>query len=97
MTQVLTLIMFVAVHEDGHYLGYWHGPIGRELSESPVIRLDSEGQFSLVGSSLADTLLTDIYDDEERFDERDAGFKELELTPSIEEIPDHNLPAAMHH
>jgi hypothetical protein len=97
MKQVMALITFVAVHEDGNYLGYWQGPARRLLDHSPIVRLDNEGQFALVGTSLAGALLTEFYDDEERFDELDGWFKTLGLTVSMDDVTDANSPRELHH
>jgi hypothetical protein len=97
MKQVMAFIAFVAVHEDGSYLGYWLGPDRRSLDDSPIVRLDNEGQFALVGRSLAGALLTEFYDDEERFDELDGWFKTLGLTASMDGVTDANSPRELHH
>ncbi|MCO4747059.1 MAG: hypothetical protein KC912_19845 [Proteobacteria bacterium] len=96
MREVMTHITFVATHEDGRYLGYWHGLAGRELHDSPVVLLDSEGQFSLVGQSLCGALLTEFYDDEERFEALDAWFAEAGLDASMEPARDEDPPGAVH-
>ena len=51
-------ISFVAAYEDGEYYGYWRGPEGRPVAESPTVLLDNEGQFQLcAGRTLAEALL----------------------------------------
>lgn len=55
---VCGLISFVAAYEDGEYYGYWRGPEGRPVAKSPIVLLDSEGQFELcAGRTLAEALL----------------------------------------
>lgn len=69
IAEVCGLIAFIAAHEDGEYFGYWRGPGNRAVADSPLVRLDNEGQFSFCGgSSFAEALLAQA-GDEEQFDE----------------------------
>ncbi len=42
---------FVGKRENGELLGYWLGPENHGASDSPIVELDTEGQFHLVGRS----------------------------------------------
>jgi hypothetical protein len=69
INEVCGLIAFIAAHEDGEYFGYWRGLGKRAVADSPLVRLDNEGQFSFCGgSSFAEAVLSQAVDDEE-FDE----------------------------
>ncbi len=50
-------IAFVGKREDGELVGYWLGPENRSPSDSPIVELDTEGQFHLQGRNLAEYLL----------------------------------------
>jgi len=50
-------IAFVGKRDHGELFGYWLGPENRSPSDSPIVELDTEGQFSLLGRNLADYLL----------------------------------------
>jgi hypothetical protein len=56
-------IAFFGHHEDGDLFGYWLGDAPRSVAESPVIRLDTEGQFSLVGTTASEAVLSQSSDD----------------------------------
>lgn len=65
---VVENISFVAATEDAEYLGYWRGLTGRSISESPIVRLDNEGQFNLCcGRSLADAILSQFAFEDDEF------------------------------
>ncbi len=56
--EVCRLSAFVAACEDGEYLGYWRGPADRSVAESPLVALDSEGQFRIsAGRTFAEAVL----------------------------------------
>ncbi len=66
IAEVCGLIAFVAAHEDGEYFGYWRGPSRRPIADSPLVRLDNEGQFYLCGgSTFAEAVLGQTYGDEQ--------------------------------
>lgn len=46
------------------YLGLWRGPTERSLDEAPVVRLDSEGQYSIVAATVPDYLAIAMPEDE---------------------------------
>jgi hypothetical protein len=50
-------IAFVGKREDGELVGYWLGPENRAASASPIVELDTEGQFHIRGRNLAEYLL----------------------------------------
>jgi hypothetical protein len=68
IAEVCRLIAFVAAHEDGEYYGYWRGYGQRPVTESPLVRLDNEGQFCLMsGRTFAEAILA------QKFEQADFG------------------------
>jgi hypothetical protein len=69
--EVCGLIAFIAANEDDSiYFGYWRGPRKRSIAKSPVVCLDSEGQFRLLaGSRFAEAILVATTFDPEQFAE----------------------------
>jgi hypothetical protein len=66
INEVCGLIAFVAAHEDDEYFGYWRGPGKRAVADSPLVRLDNEGQFNFCGgSTFAEAVLSQAVDDEQ--------------------------------
>ena len=67
---------FVAHDDDGNVIGYWFGPENLAIVEAPLLKLDTEGQFSLLeGATLSEALLGDhVFDDAERFAELKEEF-----------------------
>jgi hypothetical protein len=61
--RVFDEIAWVAKHEDGDLYSYWLGEERGEIAASPVVKLDTEGQFGLIGSSIAASFLSRTYDD----------------------------------
>src|SRR5689334_2845197 len=46
------------------YLGLWRGPSDRALTEAPVVRLDSEGQYSIVAATVPEYIAIAVPEDE---------------------------------
>ena len=69
INDVLALITMVAESEDGDMIGYWHGPEGTPIGNAPIVKLDTEGMFSLMqGRNLSEAMLgNDTFDDAECF------------------------------
>ncbi len=70
--------------EDGDLFGYWLGVPPRTVAESPVVRLDTEGQFALVGTTASEAVLNQSSDDpdfplERQFKTVRASFEALEI------------------
>jgi len=62
---VCEYISFVVATEDAEYIGYWRGPNNRSLSQSPIVRLDNEGQFrTCAGRNIVEALLSELYNGE---------------------------------
>jgi len=57
-------IAFVGKREDGELVGYWLGPENRAASDSPIVELDTEGQFQLLGRNLAEYLLASAFSED---------------------------------
>ena len=77
MTETNKLIAWFGRDAEG-YLGLWRGPNNRSLTEAPVVRLDTEGQYSIVAATVPEYLAIAMPEDEFA-DTRDtltkAGFK----------------------
>jgi hypothetical protein len=69
INQVMSMITFVAKSEDGDMIGYWHGPEQTSISEAPIVKLDTEGQFDLMqGRNLSEAMLGNYtFGDDARF------------------------------
>src|SRR5688572_26691281 len=63
MTETSRLIAWFGRDAEG-YLGLWRGPNGRALTEAPVVRLDSEGQYSIVAATVPEYLAIAMPEDE---------------------------------
>lgn len=50
-------IAFIGQDDGGALLGYWLGEGHRLVEASPVVELDTEGQFRLLGTELSEALL----------------------------------------
>jgi hypothetical protein len=46
------------------YIGLWQGPSNQPLLESPIVRLDTEGQYEIVATTIADYLLISAAEDD---------------------------------
>ena len=68
------------------FVGLWRGPDGTPLTEAPVVRLDTEGQYELVAATVGDYIAVSV--DEEDFDEaRDALLGQgFQVAPSVDAI-----------
>lgn len=51
------LVAWVAIHGCGDFLGYWRGHTGRPVADSPIVLLNSEGQYQLFAGGFAAALL----------------------------------------
>ncbi len=85
MTETNAMITFVLVHEDGAWLGYWHGPRGTPLDRAAVVCLDNEGQYSIRAGCVAGALLETVWDEDRAVLSRalrDLGIRPLD-TPKV--------------
>jgi hypothetical protein len=58
---VFAFIVFVGEARSGNAYGYWFGPDDRSIEKAPIVRYDTEGQFSIRrGRILAEALLADL-------------------------------------
>lgn len=53
------------------FVGLWRGPSNTPREQAPIVRLDSEGQYSLVATNIGDYLA--ISTDEDDFDDNRAA------------------------
>jgi hypothetical protein len=79
------------------FVGLWRGPKNTALSDAPIVRLDSEGQYSLVARSIGDYLAISA-DHDDFADVRRrlvaAGFTVRESPDAIWEAVDPDESAA---
>jgi len=68
---VNSYIVYVAQDDEHNIYGYWISPEGYTLAEAPIVRFDTEGQYSLLsGRNLTEALLGAVKeDDDELFTE----------------------------
>jgi hypothetical protein len=65
MTEINTMISFVAITEEDEYIGYWRGQSRAPLSQSPLVVLDNEGEYRLLEvRTLAEAIDEFVYDDD---------------------------------
>jgi len=87
------MITFVGAEEDENYFGYWRGPKNRPIVESPLVRFDNEGQFSLLASStFAEAILVDQTYDDEQFTELRDWYVSLGITIKWKKPGDAKYP-----
>lgn len=102
IAEVCNLVAFVAATEDDEFLGYWRGPEMSPVAGAPVVVLDNEGQFRILGPSFAEAILSQTYG-EESFAELRDSLRSLGIevrAASIDEIPTPAAepdPADLHH
>lgn len=67
--QVFAMSTMVAQDYNGNLLGYWHGPQQHPLLHAPLVRYDTEGQFSyMVGLGLVEAAAADrVFEDDDQF------------------------------
>lgn len=79
------------------FVGLWRGPDDLRLEYAPVVRLDTEGQYSIVARTIGDYVAISV--DEDDFDDArvalvEAGFEvsksAADIWASIEDIEDPN-------
>jgi len=96
MTQTNRLIAWFGRDMEG-FVGLWRGPENLPLESAPVVRLDTEGQYSLVARTIGDYVAISV--DEDDFDDArealvDAGFEVSEsaedIWASLEDLEDPN-------
>jgi hypothetical protein len=82
MDEVCAQISFFVEDDESNLYGYWHGPERTALAAAPIVKLDSEGQFSLLqGRGLIEALIGDrVSFDEDAFAEHAQGFEGLGFT-----------------
>ena len=91
--EVCSHIAFIAEQEDLEYLGYWRGVDERPVAQSPLVCLDSEGQFRLsLGRTFAEALLARTWG-EEQFDELRRWLHSIGIRTSAETFGDLAEPA----
>lgn len=77
--QTADMATFVATDAERNCYGYWHGKHHRPLLQSPIVRYDTEGQFSILpGNSLAEAVIADYaFEDDAFFDTSKKAFAAL--------------------
>jgi hypothetical protein len=90
--EVCRLCAFVADDRAGSYLGYWRGPSRRRVAGSPVVVLDTSGQFHLCAAqNFAEAVLERSYGREGFQDLRD-WFRSLGISVGWESPAQLTLP-----
>ncbi|WP_201624680.1 hypothetical protein [Psychrobacter immobilis] len=77
INEVFKYISFIIETLNGDIVGYWHGLEKREMTASPIVLYDTEGQFNILnGSNLTEALVGNyLFDDDEEFLEYQRKFK----------------------
>jgi hypothetical protein len=58
--EVFKFITFVAEDVDGQLFGYWHGSENTPLSNAPIVKYGSEGQFEILkGANFTEAIIGD--------------------------------------
>ena len=85
MAETNKLIAWFARDQEG-YVGLWRGPDRQPLDSAPVVRLDTEGQYDLVATTIGDYIAISV--DEDDFDDTREALKGAGFTvrASAEEI-----------
>jgi hypothetical protein len=64
MGEINAMVTWVGKTEDNDFIGYWRGPGRTPIATSPLVRLDNEGQYTLMsGRNLAAVIDELVYDD----------------------------------
>ncbi len=89
---VIAMCSFVVVTDESDVVGYWHGPEQIDMAVAPIVKLDTEGQFSLLqGRHLTEALVGDrVFDNDATFAEYREGFAQHGI--KIEAENWHALP-----
>jgi hypothetical protein len=77
MTATNQLIAWFGRDLEG-FVGLWRGPNHTPLHQAPIVRLDSEGQYSLVAETIGDYIAITL--DHERFEEHRQALSKAGLT-----------------
>lgn len=96
IADVCRLVAFVGATEDGESFGYWRGPDGAPVAVAPIVVLDTEGQFRILGSSFAEAVLFQTYG-EESFAEMRDWLRSLGIEVRVASIGEIPTPAAEPH
>lgn len=77
--EVFAHCTFVATDDNGNLIGYWRGPEKLPLDQAPVVRFDTEGQFTLLdGLHITEAVAADMtFEDDEKFSELRAAFEKM--------------------
>jgi hypothetical protein len=78
MSATNKLIAWFGRYPDG-FIGLWRGPGQRPLEKAPVVVLDTEGQYSIVATNVADFIAISADDDD--FDDTVEALVAVGLSP----------------
>ena len=92
---VCDAIAFFAAHEDGEYFGYWRGPEGPAIADSPLATLDHEGQFRFCGGGNFGVALLFRKLGEERFCELRDWLQSIGITDPVRSVDDFADPSGV--
>lgn len=86
ISRVLELCTFVVQSEDGELAGYWRGPEGRPLAESPLVTYDTEGQVRrLAGTRLVEGIVSEWCFDTDQLDDVDAELRAIGVELGVDD------------
>jgi hypothetical protein len=91
---VFNYITFVVKTDDSDLIGYWHGPENTPIESSPIVKYDTEGQFSLLlGRQLSEALLGEhVFDDDEEFTRLREWFLQNQIIIAASNWDDLDFP-----
>jgi hypothetical protein len=93
IAEVCGLIAFVAADEEDNYFGYWRAIKKRPIANSPLVRLDNEGQFELLaGATFAEAILGTQTHDSEQFAELRDWLRSIDIPIEWESLKDATYP-----
>ena len=86
---------FVAQDADRNIVGYWFGPENADIGAAPIIKLDTEGRFSLLeGRTLSEAMLgSHVFEDDAKFAELKAVFASAGIAIGAESFDDLAYPS----
>lgn len=103
INEVFKYISFVMKTANGDLIGYWHGPENEEITKSPIVLYDTEGQFSILnGSNLSEALVGNyVFDEDDEFLEfqkrfKDCGIKIVSKWDDLTEPKPKASPKSIH-
>lgn len=81
---------FVAEGDDSDFFGYWLGKSNRKIESAPIIKYDSEGQFSLLpGKTLVEAVaIMNSFDEQDDFLDYKEKFESIGIRFEVSNVED---------